>query len=332
VRTDLVPLQQLLDVLEQPRSCVVLGAGASAPLVPAMRQLRQNVRRRVLEAGSFPAEIIARDLIAERVLGPRRMDVPPWDTAGQLREVLLAEHISPAAVQAATVALLVPGDYSRVPAQYAILNHSLHRMGIVNYNNDGLADRYCPKHIVVDVHGTTPAVGNSPVWNHWIDILLDFPGLSMVEIPGFHYPVPEPFKMAFGREYGKVERLLGWTKRLAIIGYSFGEQDDWIGYRRIVDVISRERISVVVVKPDARALVDRLNGDTGSRSALGLPAYWDRLACAILAVRSRAGRKSCDHCRLCARCIDAAYQQFMDSGLDWESLAIRLDLTPPVAD
>jgi hypothetical protein len=298
-----------------------------------MRELRALASRRLLAAGIFPAEPIPRDAVATGVLGPPRTIGRPWDLNSQINEELLANHISPAAVRAVTIALLAPRSHERIPPQYAAFNIAAHRLGIINYNNDGLATRYCHAHAVVNVHGTTLSAGTLErlEWEDWVDIYQEFPDLPAIRVPGLYFPEPESLGMMFGRVYGEVWRLLGSARRLAIIGYSFGEGDDWIGYHYVQGALSARSIPAVVVKPDSDYLVQRLIDDSGNRNIIGLSMYWDRLACAILATRLCNRYKTCLHGRLCARCIDYTYCLFMDSGFDWIELTNRFDLTSKVS-
>src|SRR6267154_6472599 len=133
-------LQSLLDVLEQPHSGAVLGAGASAGLVPFGKQFNTAVQKRLLACGVYPAQPVARDCVSDRILGSPNMRIPPWDDDVQVEEELLAEHIFPSAAKAAAVVQLAPTGHRRAPPQYRIFNLARYPLGIINYNHDGLAD------------------------------------------------------------------------------------------------------------------------------------------------------------------------------------------------
>lgn len=298
-------------------------------MVPLMHELRPLVAQRLLASGVFPAETIARDRVANSVLGPPRTDIPPWDPVALVHEELLASHISPAAVRSVTAALLAPGWYERVPPQYAVFNLSAFRLGLINYNNDGLARRHCGAHMTVDVHGVTLSAEDLTQfrWDDWVSIYQEFPHLPAITISGLHFPEPEWLSMMESRAYKEVEHLLSSAQRLAIIGYSFGGGDDWVGYHYIRSAMTNLQLPVVIVNPDALDLAQRIFGESRNRSIIGLAMYWDRLACAILASRSRPLFKTCSHGRLCARCISHLYQGFLDSGIDWAGLTRRFDLT-----
>lgn len=328
----LAPLQLLLDCLELPESCAVLGAGASYPMVPLMRQLATTISDLVLGSGIFPAEPLRIDPVATGILGMRGPRwISPWDTTELIREELLQEHVSSGAIRAATVAALSPAPFIRIPPQYAVFGCARYRMGVINYNNDGLTSRYCRPHVVVDVHGTTPAAmdGAREDWVELVEIYQEFPSLPLSPIPGLHFPTPETLEMASWPAYAQIDRLLARAGRLAIIGYSFGEDYDWVSRRMVINTLQQD-VPAVIVNPNAIEIAERLRDDAGRREVAGLPMRWDMLACAILATRSKSGGRACNHRRLCARCVDYTYHDFVDRDWPWDKLAKRFDLSPRV--
>jgi hypothetical protein len=174
--TRTAPLQTLLSALEELGSCFVLGAGVSAPIVPLAAQLGAHVRKRLLAVGSFPASPIPRDVISNRILGPARTSFDPHDDTFVIQEEIIARHLSPAAVRAATVALLRPEVPIYAPPQYRVFGLSRYRHSLINLNNDGLADEYCSQHTVVNVHGTSLSADNRSHrdWDSLIDALQNF--------------------------------------------------------------------------------------------------------------------------------------------------------------
>src|ERR1700733_373671 len=308
-------LRTLLDIIQRPQSCAVLGAGASAPLVPLAGQLSQLVRKRLLAVGIFPATRIARDEIADRILGSGRAFIPPWDTDGLLEEELVAEHLSPGAVKAATISLLWPQAHDWVPPQYAAFNISPNPLALINYNSDGLASQYCSQHWIVNVHGTVLSAAQRQHldWDRCIDALQEFHSLELTSVPGLLLPQREPLAMASNTAYEKVWKLLVQSHRIAIIGYSFGEGDDVVAYSYLRTVLRERNIPCVVVNPDARELAGELSESAKARRVYPLPMYWHMLACALLASRCRPRLKNCDHRRLCERCIAYLYNAFLDS-------------------
>jgi hypothetical protein len=298
--------------------------------VPLMRQLAATIGDLALDSGIFPAETMQLDPVAKGILRMRgARPIAPWETAELIREELLQEHISSGAILAATVAALSPPPILRIPPQYAVFGCARHRLGIINYNNDGLASRYCAPHLVVNVHGTTPAAmeGARSAWVEMIEIYQEFPDLPWSSLPGLHFPAPETLEMASWPAYARIERLLWRAARLAIIGYSFGEDFDWVSRRLVINALARGA-PAVIVNPHGKEIAEGLCDDARSNVAVSLPMRWDMLACAILAVKSQRAGRTCSDRLLCARCIDYTYHSLVDRDWPWDNLAKRHNLTP----
>ncbi len=311
-----LPLQTLLLALEEPGSCFVLGAGVSAPIVPLAAQLGSHVRRRLLSIGSFPASPIARDAIADRILGPVREHFDRSDDSFAIEEEIVARHLSPAAVQAATVALLRPPVPLDAPSQYAVFNLSRYRLSLINFNTDGLADHFCGAHAVINVHGTSLSAEQraSLAWERLTDTFQEFPELRPIAIPGLLLPQTEPQKIAMTSSYRAARKSLQFARRLILVGYSFGDMDDTIAYAMITSVVRVRRMETVVAKPDALDLAARIARDGKTDSVVPLSVYWVKLSAAIIAAVGRPRYKSCDHARLCRRCVSYLYHAFVDGG------------------
>lgn len=312
--TRTTPLQVLLNALEEPGSCFVLGAGASAPIVPLGAQLGVQVRKRLLSVGSFPAQPTPRDVISDRILGPPQTSRFPFDDAIAIQEELAARHFSPAAVRAATVALLRPELPLYAPPQYQVFNLSRYSHSFINFNTDGLADQYCSQHTVVNLHGTSLSadVRSRLNWDSHIDTLQQFHGLHGIEIPRLLLPQREPVEIAMSNEYSIARRLLQGARRIVVVGYSFGEMDDWIAYDMITSAIRNRHLVTVVAKPDAYDLALRISEDSGKSTTMALPVFWDKLTMAIFASVGKPKYKTCTHMRLCTRCVDYLYNRILD--------------------
>lgn len=307
-------MQTLLSAFEEPRSCFVLGAGASAPIVPLAAQLGAHVRKRLLSIG-FPAIPIQRDAISERILGPVQTCFNLNDDATAIQEEIVASHLSPAAVRAATVAVLRPNAPLYAPSQYQVFNLSKYQLSLVNFNNDGFANQYCSsRHVVINVHGTSLSVEDRALvdWERHIDALQHFPNLRGIEIPGLFLPQREPEEIAQTPEYLAMQRLLRGACRLVLVGYSFGDMDDEVAYRLITSAITSRRIETIVVKPDATDLACRISEACKSSKVASLSVYWDKLSSAIIASIGQPRYKTCDHRRLCSKCVNYLYNAFLD--------------------
>lgn len=311
-----LPLQTLLLALEEPASCFVLGAGASAPIVPLAAQLGSYVRKRLLSVGSFPATPIARDMIADRILGPVPETFYQSDDVSAIEEDLVARHLSPAAVHAAAVAQLRPPAPLDSPPQYAVFSLSRYRLSLINFNADGLADHFCGAHRVINVHGTSLSAAQRATlaWEELINILQELSTVRSIAVPGLLLPQIEPQEIAMTTSYSAARQSLQNARRLILVGYSFGDMDDVIAYAMITSAIRVWRIETVVAIPDALDLAGRMAEASQSDSVVPLSVYWDKLSAAIIASVWRPQHKNCDHARLCPRCVRYLYEAFLDAG------------------
>jgi hypothetical protein len=226
-------LTLLLRAFEEPRSCFVLGAGASLPLVPIGSQLANKVRERGFQMPSYPVDRMDRDILGTRMLGSSSELESFWDDRTLLNEALLW-HLSPGAVRAIVTTYLSPASHLRIPPQYDVFNLAKHPLGLINFNNDGLASKYCPQHRVINVHGTgfTDADKSRIDTEWWIDIHQEYPDMPFIGVPGLYLPQPEVPELAHDPAYGAVDYVLNRSPHVAIVGYSFGGGDDWMAYGR----------------------------------------------------------------------------------------------------
>ena len=306
-------LRVLLAALEESCSCFVLGAGVSAPIVPLGAQLSILVQERILTVGAFPAVPLPRDEVSDRILGPARA----WEGLDDftVRDELVRHHLAPSAVRAAAVALLRPDPPQWAP-QYQVFNLSRHRLFLINFNVDSLADHYCSRHAIVNVHGTSLSAQERCriQWESVVDALQRYPGLREIRMPGLLLPQREPSEIASADVYVLAGKFLSATERLFLVGYSFGDLDDHIAYELVMSIIRSRRIPCVVVSPRPGDLVLRISADAKAADVAPLPVYWDSLSAAIICSRAQAKWKTCDHRRFCLRCIAYLYEVLLKSG------------------
>lgn len=308
-------LRTILDALEQPRTCFVLGAGASAPIVPMAAQLGARVRKRLLSIGIFPTETIPRDIVSDRILSPFQVRYAPFDVDTSLQEELIARHVSPAAVHAAAAAELRPEPPQVAPSQYAVFGLSRHRLSMINFNVDGLADRFCGNHRVVNIHGSSlaPKRRREIGWEGLIDGFQEFPEIPPLRIPGLLLPQPEPAHIRTTTEYGAARVCLRSANRLVLVGYAFGSMDDRQAYDLITNAIRLRRLRTVVLTPAAEDLAARLQVESSTDDVLPFSGYWDKLSLSIMSSIGRPRRKSCNHACLCLDCVNYYYEALLDS-------------------
>jgi len=308
-------LDQLLRMFEEPNALYILGAGASYPLVPMAVKLGELVLDQMLVLGHYSTTPVPLDPATDRLVAQAKQRlhrVNPRDD-GWLLRAELAERISSGAVQASTVALLHPGKPDRC-AQYEVFQLSTYPATFMNFNNDGLADAFCTKHVVLNMHGTSlnPQLRQDLGWGQLIDTLQMFPALSAPNVPGLLLPQVEPEGIINTAPYVEARRRILHAKRIALIGYSFGGMDDRVAYRLLTRAVARTQAPIIVIGPDVRDLVMRLREDVPRVPVMGLVARWYELAEAIIASSTRRFHKSCDTGRLCGRCVTYAYEAILD--------------------
>jgi hypothetical protein len=308
-------LDQFLRMFEEPDALYFLGAGASHPIVPMAAKLGELVLEQTLALGHYPTTPVPLDLVAERIVGQAKLRLRRVDHRNDdwILRAELAERISPGAVQAAAVGLLHPGKPDRCP-QYEVFQLSTYPATLINFNNDGLADAFCTKHVVLTVHGTSlnPQRRQALDWDRLVDSLQMFSALRAPIVPGLLLPQLEPQGIVETTPYVDARRRIMRAKRIALIGYSFGGMDDQVAYRLLTWTVARTRVPIIVVGPDVGDLVMRLREDAPGAPVIGLVARWYALAEAIIASSLRRFHKSCDTGRLCSRCVAYVYEAILD--------------------
>jgi hypothetical protein len=270
-----------------------------------------------------------RDIVGTRMLGSRPELMSFWDDRVSFNEALLW-HLSPGAVRAIVTSYLCAAPHWRIPPQYEVFNLAKHPLGLINFNNDGLASRYCQQHRVINVHGMgfSDKDRSQIDMEWWINIHQEYPDLPFTGVPGLFLPQPEVPALAMQLAYSEVDFLLKRCRRVGIVGYSFGAGDDWMAYGRILRALDKRDVSAVVLSLDPRDLVEQMMEQSKNRAVIALPFRWDILAAAIMASPTRARRKTCSHdAGLCARCVMYLYDVFLDSAFQWEELSERYMLT-----
>lgn len=279
-------------------------------------QLGRLAIEQLLKVGHFPVERITHSHVAERIIGNDKKLLMRFDPSNDFAAMKseLVQRLSNSAIEAATVALLRPTISGHCP-QYEVFQQIRNPATFLNFNNDGLATKYCTNHLVIDVHGTSldEPQRDALNWNNLISHLQMFPTARRLIIPRLLLPQMEPLSIAETPDYQLAWRRINQAKNIVLIGYSFGGMDDQVAYQLLVSGANKTKAPVTVIGPDVRELVDKIEHETPYVSVFGLNAYWDALAKSILASHSLRLYKTCTHERFCQRCIRYAYQAILNS-------------------
>lgn len=283
-------LRILLLAMSQPGAFYILGAGASAGLVPFTRQLRESVREAFWSIGMYPASCCQRTTLFDRVIGEPQV-TSLWD-----RQELILQHIAPAVLD-----LLVQREFSYpldsvIPPQYRLLQQVAAPGAFFNFNLDGMGRAFlATRHRVFEPHGVIDRewteASNFP---ELLEIALDMqlPHLRPKVLPG-----PEPLTITGTDPYHRARRWLRQAPAVIILGYSFGKVvgspslkrcgtglDDAESFEYVAEHLLATPCPVLVVSPDPSELTGLLEERLHSLRVVPVPLYWDRFAKAAMSV------------------------------------------------
>jgi hypothetical protein len=299
----------LLEDAFNSRSFYILGAGASAGIIPLTNQQGGKIVERHLEHGAFSISAIEIDTIAKRLLGNARY------SEDCLRQELI-NRIPTGAIKAISYQLMTAMNGISPPAQYDVFNTAEYRSVIFNFNVDGLANRFCKRHLVLNAHGVLdPEITHSDAWNELIELCLTY-HLEAPLIPNVLLPQKEPFGTTTSGSYKIASKAYPFTTNIVIVGYSFGrnntELDDWESYLYFTSLFKTQEKPIVVISPyGADQLVHMLCEDLLRKNIFAISAYWNYLASAIL--ESRRMKLMFPHIKDRYRIsLDYIYQSILD--------------------
>lgn len=285
MRTDRrgIGLALLLEAFGCSFSFYVLGAGASAGIVPMTAQLRKNIINRFLSFGSFPADSFQHDDVFLRVIGHSK------DFKNNYTSALL-QHLYPSAVHAMVIKELTPPKSIKEAHAYEIFLFIKKPSTIFNMNVDGLAEVYCIGHYLLEPHGRVPVeLVQSPFWDIYIDALLDF-GFDIKEIPGLILPRHEPYYVTSQPAYSKATSLIKQARFVLFIGYSFGyfdraqAFDDFETFEFFRDLLrhyKNHKKDILIISPNPEMIGRAIEESICSQNVCIMPFYWNHLCKAI---------------------------------------------------
>jgi len=272
-----INLPILFHAFEKPYSFYVLGAGASAGIIPMTSELKSNSIDRFFQHGSFPVDPCPIDEIFQRVIGDPNEFADSYTAARLMR-------FYPSAVHAIIAKELAsPVDTANFDA-YKIFLLIKRPSTIFSMNVDGIASRYCIGHYLLEPHGRIPAkLVLAPWWDELIDALLEF-GFKAPQIPGLLLPQPEPVYITSNLAYDKAIQLFQAAEFIVFIGYSFGFFreffDDLETFEFFRDLLRHNPKKVIFLSPNPEFIANAIEEATKIKANL-LPLYWNHLCKAI---------------------------------------------------
>jgi len=274
-------LEPLLDSLSKNKSFFLLGAGASADLVPFTKGFESQIKQKYWESGVYDIVDLPRDQIGERIIGP-------LNYATNSVQEALTNRIPPAFVSAVVAQQMVPSSIEYCP-NYEILNYGSSPKYIFNMNTDGIAKRVCKNHFVIEPHGFVPyEFIRTPEYERHLEVLLLYTDMRTYRIPDLLLPQPEPKDITGRKEYLIAERWFPHISCFVVIGYSFGKfkgsYDDIETFEFFRYLLRRIPKPIIVIDPYPESTLGLIQDATHIRDSYEIPAFWDCMSRAILDV------------------------------------------------
>ena len=274
-------LEPLLSSLAKQKSFFLLGAGASAGLVPFTPEFSSQIKDRFLKHGSYDVVSLPRDEIGERIVGP--LNNAPYSIQDEL-----LNSIPSAFITASILKQMVPASLGYCH-NYEILNYGSTPKFIFNMNTDGVAKKICKCHYVLEPHGSIPYdLIHSTKYNQHLEDLLLYTKLRTYRIPSLLLPQPEPKNITVRKEYLITERLFPDISCFVVIGYSFGKFKDSLDDIETFDyfryLLRKFPKPIVVIAPHPETTSSLIQDATHITDSYSIPVFWDCLSRAIICV------------------------------------------------
>ncbi|MEX2262862.1 MAG: hypothetical protein WD696_12980 [Bryobacteraceae bacterium] len=274
--------------MTQPKTFYVLGAGASAGLVPFTADTRRLIRDWYFDLGMFPVTTARRS-------SPLHDRVARHPNKGEygLPDLFL-DDIPGSTLELLAQKVWSPPFEAKAPSQYAVLRRC-EPGAIFSFNLDGLAGFYLRDfHLVFEPHGSVDRFWTSdPEFHERLAWSLDgwLPPIRPKILPG-----PEPSFITSTRAYLDARTHLRTATVLIILGYSFGifgcRMDDIESFEYLIENQSRARSPILVVSPDPEPTVAHIEARLRCNRVRPIVIYWDIFSNVLNALMGESGRVS----------------------------------------
>jgi len=260
----------------------LLGAGASADIIPMTHQQSPIIRERYLGRSGFPYEKSELDPVARRIVGSTTV----FEHSIQNEQLA---RISSGGVYAISMQLMTPTNavLKQPISQYEVFNFAKQKSVIFNFNLDGLTDLFCKNHYVFYPHGVLNyRKYQSKEWDQVIDVCF-FYGIQPQIPPNVLLPQKEPINTSNRVEYLLARKLFPYTKYVVLIGYSFGfngnDFDDWETFSFFKEICNIYKKTIIIVDLfNSKGLADMLREELKQNNIYEIAASWEFLSKAKL--------------------------------------------------
>jgi hypothetical protein len=268
--------------MSQPGTFYVLGAGASAGLVPFTADTLALVRQRYADIGVYSVgDSPPSPLLHRVVLEPM---VSNWKQRKWHADDFLVEKIPFSTLELLAQKVWTPRLHETAPPQYSLLQKVARPAVFFTFNLDGLAKWYLHRqHRVLEPHGTVDRLWTeSPEFEELLEFSLDvrLPSAAAKLLPG-----PEPTQITSTRPYLEARTYLRATPAVVILGYSFGrfrgKMDDSESFEYLLDALAKRQCPVFVVDPDPDLLASAIEDRVRCRRVVPVALRWDDFSSAL---------------------------------------------------
>lgn len=275
-------IYHLLSVMHRPSPFWLVGAGASARVVPIGVDLQEAVLDPFVHCGVFGVTPTDRDPTVRRIVhNPAALNFDhPYG-----REFVT--HVPQAYVAAKLAQLLSPEPPQRPMPEYALLASAQCPSTFFVMNLDGLAIHYLgSRHHVLEPHGRIPSeLVRSEAWSRWIECTLHYGGPDLKD-ESYVLPQSEPRTITGTKAYERAIPLFALGEDLVVLGYSFGKFqgriDDSETFEYIVDLARWRRKRLLVIDRQPSEVLCRIQDAARLDHVESLEADWDCVAAALL--------------------------------------------------
>lgn len=280
-------LRRVLRAMSEPRGFWLLGAGASAGLVPFTSQMAIRAYEEYVNIGSYSVCSAPPDPdphLRVRLTPPTHYWDPTCDLQQFYRD-LFQRVCTYEALQFLTQEQLCVEPATTPPSYkaFTLLDSSA---TLFTPNLDGLTRTHCSHLQVFEPHGTI----NSQWFAHKDRALIRRCAISDgIALPDFNRPLlpgPEPHSITRRSEYVESRQIIATCSVIFIVGYSFGlyngKRDDSESFEFFVDAINKSNKRVFVFDLCPRELVESLRDRLKSRDVYPVEVSWPSFAGALL--------------------------------------------------
>lgn len=275
-------LDRVLDSFQTQHISYIIGAGASAGIMPTTSKLKEKTVNYWKDMDSYPVEATRHHAAYERLIGN------PYDNYGNDLISSLLDLMPNNSAELIAYYHLSPILTTQTPSQYYIFNFVVRPSVFFNFNLDGLLSYFCRGHVIFEPHGRTKP--NLSADNETASVIR-----TLVE-HGIRHPAldnvvllrPEPSDITNCQEHLRFANLVKFSKYLTIIGYSFskymGQLDDIESFLFLMERVKHYRLKVIIIDPNPYEISELIGNSTGTTSIYPFPVYWDVFSKIVVSV------------------------------------------------